>query len=138
MRRELAPYATDNAEVDGPAVTLKAEGAQAVAMVLHELATNAAKYGAFSKPGGRLLLRWWWLPNDSHGRLAIGWQELGGPPVVKPSQFGYGTSTIRELIPFELGGTVDIAFASSGLQCQLEIPADWVRRTPRARNAHET
>ena len=91
---------------------------------------------AFSKPSGRLLLRWWWLPIGSGGRLAIGWQELGGPPVVKPSQFGYGTSTIRELIPFELGGTIDLAFASSGLQCHLEIPADWVRRTL-ARNAHE-
>jgi hypothetical protein len=93
--------------------------------LMHELATNAAKYGAFSKPDGRLLLRWWWLPNASGGRLAIGWQELDGPPVVKPSQFGYGTSTIRELIPFELGGTIDLAFASSGLQCHLEIPADW-------------
>ena len=97
-------------------------------MVLHELATNAAKYGAFSKPGGRLLLRWWWLPKGSRDRLAIEWQELGGPPVVKSSQVGYGMTVIRELIPFELGGTVDLAFASCGLQCQLDIPAVWVAR----------
>ena len=127
--RELAPYATDNAEIGGPDVTLRAEAAQAMGMVLHELATNAAKYGAFSKPGGRLLLQWRWLQNGSRGRLAIEWQELGGPLVVKPNHFGYGASTIRELIPFELGGTVDLAFASSGLQCQLEIPTDWVRGT---------
>lgn len=105
LRRELAPYATDNAEIGGPGVTLKAEAAQAIGMVLHELATNAAKYGAFSKPGGRLLLRWRWLRSGSRGPLAIEWQEVGGPPIVKPSQFGYGTDTIRELIPFELGGT---------------------------------
>lgn len=138
VRRELAPYATDNAEIGGPGVTLKAEAAQAISMVLHELATNAAKYGAFSNRGGRLLLRWRWLRNGSHSPLAIEWQELGGPPVVKPSQCGYGTMTIRELIPFELGGTVDLAFASSGLQCQMEIPADWVRGPLGHAVLHET
>jgi two-component sensor histidine kinase len=126
VRRELAPYATDNAEIGGPDVLLKAEAAQPISMVLHELATNAAKYGAFSKPDGRLSLRWWWQRNVSSDELAIEWLERGSPLVVKPSQFGYGTRTIRELIPFELGGKVDLAFASSGLQCLLEIPADWV------------
>jgi two-component sensor histidine kinase len=125
VRRELTPYATNNAEIDGPGVSLKAEAAQALAMVLHELATNAAKHGAFSKPGGRLLLRWWWLPHGAHSRLAVEWRELGGPTVIKPSQLGYGTTTIRELIPFELGGTVDLAFPSTGFQCRLEIPAHW-------------
>jgi len=126
IRRELAPYSSGNAEIGGPRVTLKAEGAQAVSMVLHELTTNAAKHGALSTPGGRLLLRWRWLANGSRGRLAIEWQESGGPPVLEPSQLGYGTSIVRELIPFELGGTVDLTFASDGLQCRLEIPADWL------------
>ena len=81
VRRELAPYAAANTEIDGPRVTLRAEAAQAVAMVFHELATNSAKYGAFSKQGGRLLLQWRWLRNGSRGRLAIEWQELGGPTV---------------------------------------------------------
>ena len=69
VRREFAPYATGNAEVGGPSVTLKAEATQAVATVLHELTTNAAKYGAFSNRSGRVLLRWRWLQNGSHGRL---------------------------------------------------------------------
>ena len=128
VRRELAPYTAGNVAIGGPRVTLKADAAQAVAMVLHELATNAAKYGAFSKRGGRLSLRWRWLRNGSSGRLAIEWQELGGPPVQVPSQSGYGTSIVRELIPFELGGTADLDFAPDGLRCRLEIPADWVRR----------
>ncbi len=127
VRRELAPYLADNAEIGGPCVTLKAEAAQALCIVLHELATNAAKHGAFSKPGGRLSLQWWWLRNGSPGRLAIEWQELGGPPVREPTQPGYGTSIVRELIPFELGGTADLDFATNGLQCRLEIPADWVQ-----------
>ena len=127
VRRELAPYLAENAEIGGPCVTLMAEAAQALGIVLHELATNAAKHGALSKPGGRLSLQWWWLRNGSPGRLAIEWQELGGPPVREPTQPGYGTSIVRELIPFELGGTADLDFATNGLQCRMEIPADWVR-----------
>jgi PAS domain S-box-containing protein len=128
-RREFAPYAADNVEIGGPSVTLKAEAAQAMAMVLHELTTNAAKYGAFSDRNGRVLLRWRLLANGSHGRLAVEWQEIGGPPVLAPSQSGYGTAIIRELIPFELGGTVELAFADDGVRCRMEIPAEWVSRS---------
>src|SRR5215467_13848899 len=95
MQRELAPYLADNAEIRGPHVTLKVEAAPALGMVLHELATNAAKHGAFSKPGGRLLLQWRWLGNGLAGRLIIEWQEFGGPHR-EPGQPGYGTSIIRE------------------------------------------
>ncbi len=135
VRCELKPYATGNAAIGGPRVILRAEAAQAVAMVLHELATNAGKYGAFSNQGGRLSLRWRWLRNGKQGRLAIEWQELGGPTVLVPEQSGYGTSVIRELIPFELGGTADLDFSPDGLRCRLEIPADWIRRAGRATNA---
>ena len=126
VRCEFAPYATDKTTFGGPGVMLKAEAAQAVAMVLHELTTNAAKYGGFSTRSGGVLLKWWWLRNGSGGRLAIEWQEVGGPPVADPNRSGYGTSIVRELIPFELGGTVDLAFAPDGLRCRLEIPGDWV------------
>src|SRR5262249_53149749 len=116
------PYTTSNAEITGPSITLKPEAAQATAMVLHELATNAAKYGALSNHSGRVSVRWFWLP---HG-LAIEWQEIGGPPVSAPSASGYGTSIIRELLPYELEGTADLAFAPSGVRCRLEIPAQCV------------
>ena len=125
-RREFAPYGVGNVEIGGPNVTLKAEAAQALAMVLHELTTNAAKYGAFSGRSGRVLLRWRWLRNGSRGRLAIEWQEVGGPPVRAPSQTGYGTSVIKELVPFELDGKVDLAFAVEGVRCRIEIPQEWV------------
>ena len=127
-RRELAPYAADNVEIGGPSVTLKAEAAQAMAMVLHELTTNAAKYGAFSDRNGRVSLRWRWLRNGSTGRLAIEWQEIGGPQVLPPRQRGYGTGVIGELVPFELGGTVELTFPGDGVRCWMEIPAKWVTR----------
>jgi two-component sensor histidine kinase len=125
-RLEFAPYAKDNVECGGPSVTLKAEAAQAMAMVLHELTTNAAKYGAFSDRNGRVSLRWRWLRNGSTGRLAIEWREIGGPQVQAPSQSSYGTAIIRELIPFELGGMAELAFASDGVKCRMELPAEWV------------
>jgi len=131
VQREFAPYATGKTRIGGPSVTLKAEAAQALAMVLNELTTNAAKYGGFSTRSGGVLLRWWWLRNGSRSRLAIDWQEVGGPLVAPPQRSGYGTSIVRELIPFELGGTVDLVFAADGVRCRLEIPAEWVVGTPR-------
>ena len=125
---EFAPYAADNVEFNGPDVMLKAEAAQAMAMVLHELTTNAAKYGAFSGRGGRALLKWRWLDNGSHGRLAVEWREIGGPAVLTPRKSSYGTNIIRELIPFELGGTVELTFPGDGVRCWMEIPAEWVSR----------
>jgi PAS domain S-box-containing protein len=125
VRREFAPYTTGNSEARGPGVTLKAEATQAVATVLHELTTNAAKYGAFSNRTGRVSVQWRWLQNGSR-QLAIEWQEAGGPPVLAPGRSGYGASIIRELIPFELGGKVELVFASEGIRCRLEIPADWI------------
>jgi two-component sensor histidine kinase len=125
-RCELAPYATDNIEINGPSVVLKAEATQGLAMVVHELTTNAAKYGALSDPAGCVRLGWRWLRNGSHGPLVIEWQEIGGPPVVTPRRFGYGTSIVRELIPFEPGGTVDLVFARDGLRCRVEVPAEWI------------
>ncbi len=110
-----------NVEIDGPHVELKAEAAQAMAMVVHELATNAAKYGALSNRSGRVELRWWWLRNGSSGRLAIEWREIDGPPVQPPSQTGYGMSIIRELVPFELSGKVDLALVPDGVHAEWKF-----------------
>src|SRR5262245_3108354 len=137
--REFAPYSTGNTEISGPSITLKPEAAQATAMVLHELATNAAKYGALSNHSGRVSVRWFWLPNGTpRHRLAIDWQEIGGPPVSAPSASGYGTSIIRELIPYELEGTVDLVFAPSGVKCRLEVPARCVSSDRRSKTSAST
>ena len=125
---ELAPCVGEgNAVVEGPEVVLAAEATQAVATVLHELVTNAAKYGALSTPRGRVSVRWDWLHNGSARQpLILEWQELGGPAVVAAMKAGYGTSVICDLVPYELGGTVDLVFAADGVRCKLEIPGDWL------------
>lgn len=129
FRRELAPYCkSNNSEIVGPEVTLSPEAGQAVAMVVHELTTNAAKHGALSTREGRVAVRWHWrLNGGAHDRLVIEWEESSGPSVRVPSRSGFGTSVIGDLIPYELGGSVDLAFACDGLRCRVEIPSDCVR-----------
>jgi PAS domain S-box-containing protein len=128
IRREVAPYSVRNTDISGPNLTLKAGAAEAVAMVFHELTTNAAKYGAFSIGTGRVSVRWRWLQNGSPDRLVIDWQEIDGPLVLTPSRSGYGTTIIRELIPFEFGGEVELSFASDGVKCRLEISGEWASK----------
>jgi two-component sensor histidine kinase len=126
--RELAPYATrDNVEIHGPGILLRPEAGQAMAMVLHELVTNAAKYGALSTKNGRVSIRWdRHLNGHPRPHLVFQWQETGGPPVVPLGRSGFGTKTIRDLIPYELGGTVDLVLAPEGVRCRLELPAAWL------------
>src|SRR5215831_11432704 len=128
VRRELAPYATNgNTEVNGPEVILRAEAGQVIAMVLHELATNAAKYGALSTQNGCVSIRFRQRPNGHpRSHLVIEWREVGGSSVITPGKPGYGTRTIRNLVPYELRGTVDLAFAPEGIRCRLELPANWL------------
>jgi PAS domain S-box-containing protein len=124
VHRELAPYATgSNTEIGGPEVMLRAEAAQTMATVLHELVTNAAKHGALSGPSGRVSIRWRLRLNGrACDRLVLTWRETGGPLVVHPSKSSYGMRAVRELIPYELGGTVDHVLAPEGARCQMEIP----------------
>jgi PAS domain S-box-containing protein len=127
--QELAPFvAAGNTVVEGPHVELTAAATQAMAMVLHELATNAAKYGALSTPQGRVSVRWEWR---SIGRVPAGlkleWHEQGGPVVTIPARAGYGTSVIGDLIPYELGGAVELKFAPDGVRCIVIIPDEQAR-----------
>jgi len=128
VRRELAPYVTrHNTEINGHEVVLRAEAGQAMAMVLHELTTNAAKYGALSTSNGRVSVRWHRRMNGQpQSSLVLEWQEMNGPPVVATGKPSYGTSTICDLIPYEFGGTVDLVPAPDGVRCRLELPADWL------------
>jgi PAS domain S-box-containing protein len=124
VERELAPYATrSNTDIGGPDVMLSAEAGQTMATVLHELVTNAAKHGALSTPSGRVSIRWRLPLNGSaDDRLVLTWEETGGPLVVSRSKSSYGMHVVRELVPYELGGTVDHVLAPEGARCQFEIP----------------
>ena len=84
-------------------------------------------HGALSVHDGRVSVCWQRILNgNADPRIDIEWQETGGPAVRAPNTSGYGVEVIRDLIPYELGGTVDLAFASDGLRCRLEIPAGWL------------
>jgi len=120
---ELAPYATDtNIKITGTDVMLSSAETQALGKVLHELATNAAKYGALSIPGGEVSVSWDRKPNGQKPTLILKWRELGGPPLASKIQSSYGTDLIRNLIPHELGGRVDLAFPKEGANCRIEFP----------------
>jgi PAS domain S-box-containing protein len=126
VRDQLAPYAmAANAKISGPNIMLSAAATQAVAMVLHELVTNAAKYGALSTSNGSVSVNWD-KSADERGaaKVTIVWREQGGPPVAAPARTSFGSSLIRDLIPHELGGTVDLAFEPDGVSCRVEVPLE--------------
>ena len=132
VQRELAPYAKDgNTDLSGPEIMLRAEAGQVMAMVVHELATNAAKHGSLSTPDGRVTVCWGQRSSGQRHALVFEWRETAGPCVAAPNKSGYGTSTIRDVIPYEFGGTVDLTFAASGVQCYIELPADWLSNDQR-------
>jgi PAS domain S-box-containing protein len=113
---------SDRIAASGPRLRLVPRTAIAVAMALHELATNAVKYGALSVEGGRVELTWS-IDNDPGGkRLRMRWQELGGPPVEPPSRRGFGSRLIEDGLSRELGGQVRILFEPTGVICIADAP----------------
>src|SRR5215510_2049369 len=128
IRAELAPYMTGaNVKINGIDVMLTSAETQALGRVLHELATNAAKYGALSIPGGQVSVSWDYRPDGKVTNLILIWREFGGPPVASEIQSSYGIDLIRNLIPHELGGTVDLVFPAEGVSCRIEFPFEQVR-----------
>src|SRR5215510_5174601 len=121
VRTELRPYVTrTNSSVDGPGADLLPAASHALAMVLHELATNAAKYGALSRAGGHVSVRW----RQTADMLRIEWKETGGPRVVAPVRQGYGSTVIRDLLTYEVGGRVDLEFEQDGVRCTIHLPVN--------------
>jgi PAS domain S-box-containing protein len=122
VRNQLAPYTAANIAVYGTELILTPAATQAMGMVLHELVTNAVKYGALSVLTGRVTVSWDRASNGHATNLVFAWREFGGPPVAVEAKSGYGTQLIRGLVPHELGGTVDLEFAPEGVSCRIEFP----------------
>jgi two-component sensor histidine kinase len=104
VKQELSPYSPDGemrTEIDGPTVMLKQDVAQAIAVALHELATNAAKYGALSEATGQVRVDW---SHGADGQLVLHWTELGGPSVNTPTRKGFGTHMMEAMIRGHEGG----------------------------------
>lgn len=122
---ELKAYTDDgqHLSLEGDEVKLNAAAAESLAMVVHELATNAAKYGALSRPGAALGVRWRLAPvATGEMRLVLDWIERGGPPVTGPQRRGFGSKVI-ETSARALGGTARLDYAPEGLSCTIDLPA---------------
>jgi two-component sensor histidine kinase/DNA-binding response OmpR family regulator len=125
---ELAPYRQGELERiawSGPAVFLQPSSAQIIALVLHELATNAAKYGAMSAPPGRVEVSW----QLSENVLTMVWQETNGPRVQAPKAKGYGTKVINASVVQQLGGTINFDWREEGLRFTMTAPIGTVEPT---------
>ena len=121
-KQELAPYSeTDETRVriDGPQVLLEPNAAQTIAITLHELATNAAKYGSLSVPNGRTTLTW---SHEADGRLILRWTEFGGPVVQPPEKKGFGTRITEQMIR-QLKGKARFDWNADGLVCEITLQA---------------
>jgi PAS domain S-box-containing protein len=109
-------------DLEGPDLTIPPKTAISVALAVHELATNAVKHGALSRPEGRVAIRWDRTGTPSVPRLYLVWTESGGPPVKAPTRRGFGTRMIERGLAAELGGSVKIEFAPEGLVCVVDAP----------------
>ena len=123
---ELAHYRTSdgcNIRVKGSSVLLLSSAVQPLALVIHELATNSAKYGAISKPGGYVTIATEISSADSERQLTIEWRETGGPLLKAPDRLGFGTLLIQQLIEKVFRGAVAFEYRSEGLICRMVMPA---------------
>ncbi|HEY2035299.1 MAG TPA: HWE histidine kinase domain-containing protein [Rhizomicrobium sp.] len=118
VTEELAPYGRDDIAVDGDSVLLQPATAQSLALVLHELATNSAKYGSLSIKEGRLSVRWSRMADG----LRFSWMEAGGPRVKPPKKQGFGAKVIRSTVEGQLRGSVAFYWEPAGLRCDFTIP----------------
>jgi two-component sensor histidine kinase len=118
--QELAPYSVKDktrVRMDGPQVLLEPNAAQAIAVILHELATNAAKYGALSVPKGQIDLKW---SHGADGRIVLRWTETAGPAVQTPSHQGFGRRVIERMIT-QLQGKASFDWRPEGLHCEITL-----------------
>jgi PAS domain S-box-containing protein len=121
VTQELLPYRDETearVRIDGPAVMLEPYSAQAIAITLHELATNAAKYGSLSAADGRVEITW---SRMADGRLSLRWIELGGPTVTPPTHRGFGTRVMENIIACQLKGEVRFDWRDQGLRCEIVL-----------------
>jgi len=121
LEHETAAHGPSRIALNGPPVALEPASALSFGMIFHELATNAAKYGALSSPGGRVFVDWS-VANQADPRLHVIWRETGGPPVTVPKQRGFGSRLIERNIRHDLAGEAKLAYANDGLIAELSVP----------------
>jgi two-component sensor histidine kinase len=122
VEQELSPYAGGGRMrvlIDGPSIMLNPELAQAMAIALHELATNAAKYGALSVGDGSVRVEW---SHAADRRLVLRWTEVGGPTVKPPTRCGFGANVMEAMVRGHLKGELRLDWRAEGLACEITLP----------------
>lgn len=112
----------EQVRVSGPPVRFQSKAAETFALAIHELATNALKYGALSRPTGRIEISWRLEQGTDPAELVFEWRERGGPPVAPPPHKGFGTELLERTLAFEFKGQTRLAFSPKGLECTITIP----------------
>jgi len=123
LERIFAPYSVNPeavAIVPGPQAELAPRTVMSLYLILHELATNAVKYGALSEPAGQV--RVGWSVEDANRKLRLNWSESGGPPVTTPARTGYGTELVRATVTYTLRGQLEQHYAPKGSRAEIVIP----------------
>jgi PAS domain S-box-containing protein len=115
VMRALDAFTPDQVKMSGAPIDVSPKHALALSLALHELATNATKYGALSRPEGRVTVQW----RVQEGMLHLGWEENGGPPVAPPTQKGFGSRLLEELVVGDLGGDTKLKYDVSGVRCSI-------------------
>ena len=123
-------YGADRVKLRGPRLKINARSALSLGMAIHELATNAAKYGAFSVPNGRVDLSWIRQDDGSDDSIIFTWRERGGPEPDASAKSGFGSQLIRSTIEGSLNGKVDIILEPTGLVCVMTLAADQITEIP--------
>jgi len=131
--KELRPFAEERQPrfaLHGPAVDLAADLAVPVGMALHELATNAVKYGALSVPAGRVEVTWDLRNDEGVKKVRLEWRERGGPPLQATEREGFGSTLLRKVLPMQVKADVEVKFDPEGLRCRIEAPLVEKRLVP--------
>lgn len=123
LRHETEAHGASRVTANGPRVALPPAAALSLGMIFHELATNAAKYGALSAPDGRVLVDWS-VADQTRPRLQLVWREVDGPPVTAPDRKGFGSRLIERNVRHDLAGEIELDYASGGLTVTISIPLD--------------
>lgn len=128
VEQSISPYSPDRFAVTGPSIQVPPRAVVSICLALHELATNAAKYGALAVDQGRVSIAWTvQTGTGSPARLVLRWEETGGPPVTPPTHRGFGSRLIENLLAAELNGTVKITYDPKGVVCEVDanLLSEW-------------
>ncbi len=123
LEHETAAHGPTRIMLNGPSLALGPAAALSLGMIFHELATNAAKYGALSIPEGRVFVDWA-IANQLNRVLTLAWREVGGPPVAPPTRKGFGSRLIERNVRHDLAGDAKLSYANDGFIAEFSIPLD--------------